>query len=428
MLPTMILMAGCVPPQAIVEDRVVAPALAGIVEPGFIYRIQAPLTDVAYAASVSFIDPTGGPGGIPKTVATTVTTDGGAFNLSLPNFTPTPNAVYFMEAFKGLGSNLPGHNAARLRTLVQWKDDDNGGWVSLTSATPDAGIVIGLSTTALAVAAQLNTAGGQAVDYSSLIGKLTTGTSPNAYVPVANLLDVDYQGAFSVVDAALGGDLDPVASISKAGGVFSLKNLGSGSGGGIGLSPGLGADVGDTVTITGMTFSATPANNQVSFSGEPANVVSVSADRKSIQVVVPPRAVRGPVSVGVVGGAIAGVFDYPIFGMLDVTLTGIPGGSSQVDFTLTPFSGPASTRSILIPGATASVSIKSLLPGNGWTVMAEARNAANAVWAQTDRIDGPLDPLTLSNRPIAGPYEVKSGRQSWGVGLQVAPISGKAAN
>ena len=211
----MILMAGCVPPQAIVEDRVVAPALAGIVEPGFIYRIQAPLTDVAYAASVSFIDPTGGPGGIPKTVATTVTTDGGAFNLSLPNFTPTP---------------------------------------------------------------------------------------------------------------------------------------------------------------------------------------------------------------------IAGVFDYPIFGMLDVTLTGIPGGSSQVDFTLTPFSGPASTRSILIPGATASVSIKSLLPGNGWTVMAEARNAANAVWAQTDRIDGPLDPLTLSNRPIAGPYEVKSGRQSWGVGLQVAPISGKAAN
>ena len=422
----MILMVGCVPPQAIVGDRAVAPALAGIVEPRFVYRIQAPLADVAYAASVSFIDPTGGPGGIPKTVATTVTTDGGSFNLSLPNFTPTPDGVYFMEAFKGLGANMAGHDAARLRTLVQWKD---GGWASLTSATPGAGIVIGLSTTALAVAAQLNTAGGQAVDYSSLIGKLTTGTSPNAYVPVTNLPDADYQGAFSVVDAALGGDLDPVASIEKAGGVFALKNQGSGSGGGIGLSPGLGADVGDTVTISGLTFSATPANNQVLFNGEPAEVLSVAADRRSIQVRVPQSAVRGSVTVSVVGGSTSGVFDYPIFGMLDVTLTGIPGGSSQVDVTLTPFSGPASTRSVLVPGATASVWLKSLLPGNGWTVKAEARNASNAVWAQTMQIDGPFDPLTHSNRPIAGPYEVGSGLQSWSADLLVTtPIGGKATD
>jgi hypothetical protein len=423
MLPTMILVVGCVPPQAIVEDRVAAPALAGIVDSGFVYRIQAPLTDVAYAASVSFIDPTGGPGGIPKTVATTVTTDGGAFNLSLPNFTPTPNAIYFMEAFKGLGSNLPGHDAARLRTLVQWKD---GGWASLTSATSGAGIVIGLSTTALAVAAQLNTAGGQAVDYSSLIGKLTTGTQPNAYVPVANLPDADYQGAFSVVDAALGGDLDPVASIEKAGGVFSLKNLGSG--GGIGLSPGLGADVGDTVTITGMTFSATPTNNHVFFNGVGAEVLSVAADRRSIQVKVPQTATRGRVTVSVVGGTSDGVYDYPIFGKLDVTLTGIPGGSSKVEFTLTPFSGPASTQSVSVPGATASVSFKSLMPGNGWTVKAEARNASNAVWAQTLQIDGPFDPLTLSNRPIAGPYEVVSGRQTWVAGLRVVPVGGRATD
>jgi|GEM_PF-6207038 len=422
LIPGALLMASCTSPHAATDGQGVTPALVGSVEPGFLYRIQATTTDVAYAASVSFIEPTGGPGGTPKTVATTVTSDDGRFNLTLPKFNPTPGAIYFLEAFKGLGSNMAGQDAARLRTIVQWK---SGSWLSLTSATPGDGIVVGLSTTALSVAAQLNTAGGKRVEYTSLIGKLTPGTTPNPYVPVTNLPNSDYLEAFGVVDAALGGHLDPVASITKVDGVFVLNRPGST---GIGLSPGLGVDVGDTVTISGLTFSATPTNNQVFFTGAtgaPAQVLSVSADRSSIQVRVPQTATRGPVTVNVLGGERNGVYDYPIFGTLNVIVTGIPGGSSKIDVTLKPFSGASKTESVATPASTASVSFKGLVPGKGWTVTAEARNASNAAWAQSTQIDGPFDSLTLSNRPIAGPYEVLSGRQSWTAGLRVAPVVGK---
>jgi len=412
-----LLLAGCAQPLLTDEGQEAPPPLSGWVDPGFLYRVQATISDVAYAASVSLIDPMGTADGKPKTVVTTLTDDAGKFNFSLDkSFKPSSDRVYYLEAFKGLDSNMAGHDAVRVRTLIQWK---SGGWTSLTNASTGGGLIISLSTTALSVAAQLNTADGKPVDLKTLIGKLSSGTVPYAYTPVANRSEAEYLEAFGVVEAALGGGADPVASVEKANGNFVLKQVGES----LGVTPGLGADLGDAVTISGMTFSATPANNHVSFNGIPAQVTFVSGDRSWIQVTVPEAATRGPLTVSV-GGQTSGVVDYPILGTVRMTMTGIPGGSSTAGSTLRSSGDFLEHQSLATPGATASFTFKGLIPGHGWTVEASARNVLSNVWAQGTQIDGPYDPLTMTNSPIPGPYEVKSGLNVWNVGLRVPAITG----
>lgn len=410
-----LLLGGCLQPASPPAAEAPIPPLVGQVQPGFLRRIQATIgTDIAPAASVSFIEP----GATASTVVTTVTDSSGRFKLSLgSSFRPTVGAVYYLEAFKGLSNNLAGYSAARVRTLIQWQ---SGGWVCLTSSTPGGTLNLTSSTTAVSAAAQINTAQGSTVDLAGLMGKLELGT-PDTFTPVTNLTVADYQGAYGVVSSALGGNLDPLASIGKANGAFYLKNVG----GGMGLSPGLGADIGDTVTLSGLTFDATPANNQVAFNGAPATVTSVSPDRLSLQVTVPDGATRGPVSV-IVGSTRSGVVDYPIFGTVRVSLAGIPGGSATASVTLTPGTGPAILRTVSNPGATASVEFKGLTPDMGWTVNAEAVNAANSAWATSTRIDGATDSVTLTPLPISGPYEVRSGLNLWGIGLRLAPLTAGA--
>ncbi|MNK85698.1 hypothetical protein D3C87_1055850 [compost metagenome] len=426
LLPWTVAVGGCTQPAAI-EDTGSLARLNGQVDPGFIYRVQTTISDVAYAASVSLIDPTGTADGKPKTVVTTLTDEAGKFNFSLDkSFKPSSNRVYYLEAVKGLNSNMAGHDAARVRTLIQWK---SGGWTSLTNASTGGTLIISLSTTALSVAAQLNTAEGKPVDLNDLIGKLSSGTIPYAYTPVANLSEAEYLEAFGVVEAALGGGTDPVASIEKANGNFVLKQVGES----LGVTPGLGADIGDTVTISGMTFSVTPANNHVSFNGIPAQVTFVSGDRSWIRAIVPEAATRGPITISV-GGQTSGVIDYPIFGTVRMTMTGIPGGSSTAGLTLRSSGDFLEHQSIATPSTTVSFSFKGLTPGHGWTVEASARNVPTGrppqsnVWAQSTQIDGPFDPLTMTNAPIPGPYEVKSGLNVWNMGLRVPAITGNATD
>ena len=413
-----VLLAGCTPSALSSDGLDALPPLAGQVDMGVLYRLQASIEDdVAPAASVSFIEP----GATPRTVITTVTDDRGRFNLALGrSFKPAVGSIYYLEAFKGLNSNMAGHDAIRVRTLVQWK---SGGWTSLTSASPNVGLVISLSTTALSVAAQLNTAAGQTVSLPSLIGKLSVGPTRYAYVPVANLSDDEYKSAYGAVEAALGGNLDPIASIERAGGSFFLK--GAGEGGGLGVTPGLGADIGDTVTLTGMTFDAVLAKNQVSFNGAPAQVTKISADRRSLEVTVPDGARRGPVQVSV-GEQRSGTIDYPILSTVRLTLSGIPPGTTTLGVTLTPSSGAAQQRTVTTPGVTSTLVFKGLVPGTKWSLSAKATSPAGIDWATTQQLDGPLDPLTLTNPPIAGPFEVKSGLNAWTAGLRMGAIGGNA--
>ncbi|HEY9900790.1 MAG TPA: hypothetical protein V6D00_16540 [Pantanalinema sp.] len=391
------------------------PAVQGSLEPGVLNRlrtVQADLVnDVAKGATVSFIQP----GASPLTVATTVTDAQGGFVLRLgSSFRPDAGAVYYLEAVKGLGSNHAGNSAARVRTLIRWSA---GGWESLTGS----GITLSLATTAIAAAAQINTAQGATVALDGLMSKLQAGVSdgvtPSTFTPVPNLSVADYRGAYAVVSAALGGDLDPLASIDKAPGGFFLKPTG-----GIGILPGLGADVGDTVTLSGIPFEAQAADNHVRFNGVPATVTGVAGDRRSIQVTVPDGAARGPVTVELPSRTTA-VADYPILGTLRLALSGIPGATATASVVLTPASGPAVSATIASPGATASLVFKGLAPGDGWTLSAQAVNAANQVWASTTRIDGPPDAMTLVPLPVPGPFTLKSGLNAWTAGLRIAPVS-----
>ncbi|MBO9540821.1 hypothetical protein J7643_09545 [bacterium] len=411
-------MAGCAlvglgarPPEATVS---VAP-LVGRVEPGVVHRfrsVQADLvTDVAQGASVSFIKP----GATPLTVATTVTDADGRFQLQLGNaFRPEAGSVYYLEAFKGLGSNSAGHSAARVRTLVRWT---SGGWQSLTGAVID----LTLTTTALAAAAQINTAQGAAVDLGGLMGRLqrkvSDGVTPDTFSAVANLSVADFHGAYEVVSAALGGDLDPLATITKADGSFVLRPAT-----GLGVLPALGADLGGTVTLSGLVFDPDPALNRVRFNGAEATVTAVDPARRYIRVTVPDGATRGALTV-TVGSKASGVLDYPVFGTVRLTLAGIPGATATASVTLTPPSGSPVTKTVSNPaGATASVLFTGLTPGEGWTVSARALNAANQAWATAAQLDGPRDPLTLTTRPVPGPYALTSGLNTWGVGLRIAPV------
>jgi len=380
------------------------------------FRVQADLlSDVAPAAGVSFIDVSGAS---PVVVATTVTDGLGRFQMSLPHFQPTVDALYYLEAFKGLNANRPGANAARVRTLIQWKSN---GWRSLTGAT----LNLNLCTTALAVAAQLNTDAGAPVDLTLLIGSLTLGTpdgvAPDTYQAVPNLSVADFDGAYLMVNAALGGDMDPIASVGKASGSFFLRA----SGGALGVSPGTGASVGDVITLSGMTFEPDPHHNWISFNGVQVSADSVSGDRLSIQVTVPEGATRGPIGASA-GARYGGVADYPILGSVRVSLKGVPLSTQNAQVTLTPGVGGAQVRTVGSPGASCSVEFKGLLPSSGWSLSAQALDGSSRVLASSTQILGAMDPVLLVPSLVPGPYVVQAGLNAWSMGLASFPLAGLA--
>ena len=82
-------------------------------------------------------------------------------------FVADPGATYYLEAVKGLGANLPGAAALRVRTLVRYTN----GWTSISNAEPNAGIVVNPSTTALAIGTALVNGVPNAFAFESLIGR-----------------------------------------------------------------------------------------------------------------------------------------------------------------------------------------------------------------------------------------------------------------
>lgn len=404
-----LLLSACPGAQAPAPTSAVAP-IAGTVDIGFARRIQADVAqDIAPAASVSLIEP----GATPKTIATTVTTPNGNFVLTVSkNFRPEANTVYYLEAFKGLGSNQAGYNAARLRTLVRYT---NGQWSSLTGV---GSVGLTLATTAVSLAAELNTREGSAVDLASLLGKL----SGAAFTPVTNLSNAEYLEARSVVEQALGGDQDPVGCIGKASGHFFFRS----AGGSLGVVPAFGADVGDTLTLSGMAFAATPGANTVSFSGVSAPVGSVSADARSVQLVIPEGARTGAIAVTTASGAAGVVASYPVFGTVRFSLSGVRSDCATVSVALTSSTGSTVVKSQAVPGSTATLSFRGLTPANGWTFEARALNASGQLIASSSARLGPTDPVTMASSSVPGPHAVVSGVNAWAVGLRVLALTGGA--
>jgi hypothetical protein len=198
-------LAACVPDAVGLSGLrdAVAP-LAGEVELAALSSgrtVSATLGDVAVAASVSLIDAGSG-----NTVKTALTDGSGAFVLSFGStFAPASGSVYFLEAVKGLGANVVGRNAARVRTLARWTGTS---WASLTAGS----VKVGTATTALAAvyALKQGLAADKRVSLTSLLGSLAVG---GAFTPVANATAAEFEQAKGLVAGLLAGDQDPLAGL-----------------------------------------------------------------------------------------------------------------------------------------------------------------------------------------------------------------------
>lgn len=310
--------AGCLrlaggPPLAPIEADF--GILRGRVDFGPAYATAASPTEIGTAATVSLIDP-----GRSKTIATTLTTPDRTFSLNIRGFTPEAK-TYYLEAVKGLRSNLVGHDAVRLRTLVRW---DQGSWQALT--TGDASL--GAATTALSAIVALRSAFNP-VDPDGLIGKLTIAGSTVFDSQGTGVSVSEFDVVRGLVNDALGGDRDPIEALLYDGAVFRLKDT-TGS-----FHPPFISDIspnptwpGTTVTIRGGNFLDPLSANSVSLGGVPLNVVGGSA--QTLVAEIPQDARSGLVGVANLGGQTTGdlsVIEAVVGGVLRGATADLPVGT-----------------------------------------------------------------------------------------------------
>lgn len=318
-----LLMAGC----ATIGPPSLVPDLFGQVDLSSLgYRTQATLGEVGSSATVSLIDVTAN-----QTLGTSLTTATGAFRLSFgAAFRPVASASYYLEAVKGLSTNRAGKSAARVRTIVSFT---SGGWVSLTSEVANSPINVTLGTTTVSVIVSHRSGTSRAVNAQGLFGKVAPGVPDVTLAPnttdtfngradYPNLTNSEFHGVFSMAKVALEQDQDPLASVAydSVADTFGLPNS-STSKVTATPDPAVGASVGDSVTLTGLTFDATPANNVVTFNGRPASVTGLSSDRRTLTCLVPAGATTGPLTVSFDGTS----YGLPTFIVLSTANLAISG-------------------------------------------------------------------------------------------------------
>jgi hypothetical protein len=190
-------------------ERVSAPLVGQVAVPATPHVLATTPAAVQTASTVSLIDPATG-----KTLATTLTDDAGKFTLAMPDGVSVAGGTpYVLEAVKGLNGNLPGAEAARVRTVVSYVSSVWHG-ISGTTITLDA------TTTALTIGAMLRKQADASVDLGLLLDSVSGGT----YTPVSVLSAENFALLKSLVDSALSGDRDPVASVKAWGSDFALSN------------------------------------------------------------------------------------------------------------------------------------------------------------------------------------------------------------
>lgn len=278
--------AGVAPPSV--------PDLAGRVDFGA-RKVQADLDEVALAATVSLIETDSN-----TTVATTLTDASGKFVLTFGSRFRPGTKVYYLEASKGLSSNLAGHDAIRLRTMAQYQP---GGWVTLTNRAPGVGIWLNLSTTALSVIASLE--GSAAIPPEGLLGKLTPSvsdaslspTTPDTFAPSGTgITNEAFHLVYGLMDRLLANDVDPVAGLVKQPGGYGMSETVP-----LGPSPTLltivppSSAIGTVVTLYGTSFEPVATDQTVSFGGATASVLAATPTRLTVRV--PAGAASGPVTV-----------------------------------------------------------------------------------------------------------------------------------
>ncbi|MBM3274341.1 MAG: IPT/TIG domain-containing protein [Candidatus Sericytochromatia bacterium] len=234
-------------------------------------RTSASPAEVATAATISLIDPRTN-----VTQATTLTTATGSFSLNLPSFFPEQQ-TYYLEAVKGLQSNLAGFDAARLRTLVKWT---GVGWLS----TYDSDASISTATTALSAIVYLRSLFPGPVVPDKLISSLSGGPPEVFRSAGTGVTGSEFDRGKSLVTTSLAGDRDPLSNLAYNGTAYDLKTV---------IAPVLRPFIsgispeppsaGSPMTIFGGNFESVLAINGVKIGN-----VSVAPSTGSTQVLVVP--------------------------------------------------------------------------------------------------------------------------------------------
>lgn len=322
--------------------------LMGRVDFGPRYRVAATPAEIGTAATVSLIDPDRS-----KTIATTLTTPEQTFSLTIRGFVPQLK-TYYLEAVKGLKSNLVGHDAVRLRSLVQW---DGRSWRALT--TGDASL--GAATTALSAIVALRAAFNP-VDPAGLIGKLTLGETLSFDSQGTGVSPDEFDAVRGLVSDALGADRDPIEAMLYDGATYRLKDLRAN------VLPPFISDIapnpswpGRTITIRGGNFQDPPGANLVSLSGIPLTVVGGSA--QTLVAELPSNARSGLIGVVTSGGqttADLAVVASVEGGLLAAATGDLPAGEG-LDMVGSVFSrlGPQSSPfGALLPGRPSAAPVQ----------------------------------------------------------------------
>lgn len=299
-------LAGCPASRPAVSDE---EGLVGqVFFPG--YKVQANISDVATAATVSLIDPVHN-----ETKATSLTDARGRFTMSFKGAS-LANQVYYLEAVKGLNSNRIGHDAVRVRTLVQRQGST---WTSLTSQLAGTPIVLNTATTALSLIVSLRRDTSPATP-SLLIGMLTVGPEGDVfYDQGTGIAASEYTQVRNLAGTALAADVDPFYAMQYAEGTYTLK---AGATGAYAptityLEPPMVA-MGGKVVIHGAGFSPTIGGNVVTFNPAVGAVVT-TASETAIEVTVPSGATNGELRVAVGSETATATFTVipPVTGGLD---------------------------------------------------------------------------------------------------------------
>jgi hypothetical protein len=241
--------------------------------------VAASGNDVSAGAAVMIYD-----GGSNAAVAATKTDPAGAFTLTLPGFQPEVNKPYLVEAVKGLGSQAPGKDAARLRTYALF---DGTGWKSISNKTVGGPVLLSPLTSAVALISGLDPLG---LPAASTIGKVKTTTNPPSLdntVVIPLHPDQEISDVGTDLAAYLTGDFDPVASLPAIKPVISQ------------LSP-ASSQTGLPLSIRGTGFSPIAGGNTVTIGGKPANVLSASPTLLIVEV--PSVSGNSSVTVGTTRG------------------------------------------------------------------------------------------------------------------------------
>ncbi len=278
-----------------------------------LYHVLAQWTEIETMSTVSVIDPnaTSSINGVTETlgqtIGTGVTDANGNFAFNVPDSTLASGSVYILEAVKGLFDNTVDHNAARVRTFMQYEGPTAP--IIWSGVYQGSLLEIDDGTTAVCVIWGLGQTGGPATGpQASFIQTVVGGSNTDFLDPASCSIPMSaFTTVHDLVDTCITQNIDPVAAI----GVDNSGNYKQF------VSPipliyqlvPNEAALGAQIEIVGQHFRQPVASTSIAFDmydsahltcSSPCvttTAVSVSNDGNSAYVQVPPGALTGNVAV-----------------------------------------------------------------------------------------------------------------------------------